>query len=95
MPQGDSTDSNRIYLYVNITDNDGGVTTYNFPSPVVVNPNTTLLNTIIQQFSSTPVNVQAVTQLLTGDSQTVQSNIISICSALNSFNLTADVSLGF
>ena len=37
LPEGASYDSNKIYLYVQIVDNEGGITVFNFTAPLVVN----------------------------------------------------------
>ncbi len=76
LPQGPQSDSNHIYLSVNIVDDTNGVTTYSLPSPVVVLPNTNIL-------SNSSSNVQLMTALNSGNVNLVAINVIAIATGFN------------
>lgn len=83
LPNGSPSDSNRLYLYVNIIDNDNGVTTYYIPTPVEVDPDMGALNSIIQQLSN-PTSTGAINNILaSGNSQAATSVLLSVASLLN------------
>lgn len=72
---------------MNITDNDGGISTFLFPSPVVVQPNVTAISSLIDQLSSTPVDPSVITSIFTGNTQNTMQSILAIASALNGLSL--------
>lgn len=83
LPQGASYDSYNTYIYVNIVDNDNGVTTFRLPSPVQVNPNSQILNTIIQQFLNPSMGGSILNTLYTGNSAQTTQTLLLLSSALN------------
>lgn len=97
LPNGAPADSNRLYIYVNIIDNDNGVTTFQIATPVQVDPDMGVLNSVIQQLSD-PTNTGTINNVLaSGNSQLATSVLLSVASLLNSVtyssassNLTAN-----
>jgi hypothetical protein len=94
LPLGPATDGYKTYLYVNIIDNDGGTTTYQFPSPVVVNQSANLLQTVTDQLLNPTGGGNIVEALYNGDSQLTTQTLLTISSVLNSVNTSAYNTVG-
>lgn len=92
LPIGPSTDSYRLYLYVNIMDNDNGVTTYNITTPIQVQPDTSTLSNIMQELSN-PTSTGTITNILaSGNSQVATTVLLSVSSLLNSASSSSNSS---
>lgn len=86
-------DSYRSYVVVDIIDNDNGVTTYQIANPVVVKPDTSLLDLITSELSN-PSGQNSLTSILySGDSQVTTQTISAISSLLNGASLSDQLAL--
>jgi hypothetical protein len=92
LPIGPSTDSYRLYLYVNIIDNDNGVTTYNISTPIQVQPDTSTITNLIQELSN-PSSTGTISNILaSGNSQVATTVLLSVSSLLNSASSSSNAS---
>lgn len=92
LPIGPSTDSYRLYLYVNIIDNDNGVTTYNISTPIQVQPDTSTITNLIQELSN-PSSTGTISNILaSGNSQVATTVLLSVSSLLNSASSSSNTS---
>jgi hypothetical protein len=72
LPQGAAYDSNRLYIYVQIIDNENGVTIFNFTNPMFIDPpNSSVyaqnLNDLLSQnqYSSKVINLNTANTIQT------------------------------
>lgn len=89
LPLGASYDSYNTYLYVNVIDNDGGVTTYQFGAPIQVNPNPNILQAITEQLLNPLGGGAILNALYSGNSQLTTQTLLTISSVLNDANITS------
>lgn len=93
LPLGAVYDSYRLYIVVDIVDNDNGVTTYQIPSAVVVEPDMSLLSLISQQLSN-PNAMNSLSSILnSGNSQLTTQTVLAISSLLNSVSLSDQLAM--
>lgn len=93
LPNGSPLDSNRLYIYVNVIDNDKGVTKFSLTNPVQVDTDLAVLNSVIQQLSD-PTSTGAINNVLaSGNSQLATSVLLSVSSLLNSVTYTSGSNL--
>ena len=83
MPQGPSSDGNRLYLFVNIVDDSDGTTVYNIPTPVVVTANDNLADSLAQSITSNDPNCPFLIDLNSGNLNLVSKNVIALTSVFN------------
>ena len=78
LPQGPQTDTYKIYLSVDIIDDAKGVSHYNITTPVTVNPNVPLLQSLTNSILSNGMSNQVMTSLNSGDFVLVTNNVIAL-----------------
>ncbi len=83
LPQGPQTDAYKIYLSVNIKDNDNGVTTYNITKPVIVMPNDTSVKFFYESILANITSNQILMSLKSGDLNLVTCNAIELSFLIN------------
>jgi hypothetical protein len=88
LPEGSATDNYNTYIYVNIVDNDNGVTTYEFALPIQVKPNSDMLADITSQLLDPNGGGSILTSLYSGNSQLATQTLLTISAALNNVNTT-------
>lgn len=88
LPEGSATDNYNTYIYVNIVDNDNGVTTYEYALPIQVKPNSDMLADITSQLLNPNGGGSILTSLYSGNSQLATQTLLTISAALNNVNTT-------
>ena len=88
LPQGAVYDSYNMFISVEIIDQDDGVTYYDIQNPVVVKPNISLVNSMIDRLISADPKLPQNVDLFKGDSQLSVQTILSISSVLNGQSLS-------
>lgn len=88
LPQGPSTDSYNIYLYVNVIDDSLGLVTYNITNPIQVTPNQNLANNLLADILSNDPKSLFLNNLQSGNLNTISKTIIGIASLFNSEQLS-------
>ena len=89
LPQGAESDSYKLYLFVNIIDDLGGTLVYNLKSPVIVESNEDLKESLSSeilgsdQSNDISTSSEFVQQLNSGDIKTVSKNVINMATAFN------------
>ena len=83
LPEGPSSDSYKIYLFVNIIDDTDGTTVYYLPNPVIVTPNNNLATSLADSITSSDPNCQFLVELNSGNLNTVSKNVISLATVFN------------
>jgi len=79
LPQGPEYDSYRIYLFVNIIDDSGGITVYKLVNPIYVYPNKEATDQVINEILDNNPRSLIVTNLNSGNLKTV-TNFVSVLS---------------
>ena len=88
LPQGAVYDSYNMFMSVEIIDQDDGVAYYHIQNPVVVKPNMSFVNSMIDQLISADPKLPQNVDLFKGDSQLSIQTILSISSVLNGQSLS-------
>lgn len=89
LPQGPDYDSFKIYLFVNIIDDSGGITVYKLLNPVYVYPNEEATYRVVNEILENNPRSLIVTNLNSGNLKTV-TNFVSILSTqINMQNMIA------
>ena len=83
LPEGPSSDSYRVYLFVNIVDDTYGTTVYNIPLPMTVFPNNNLADSLAQSISSNDPTCPLLVDLNSGNLNLVSKNVIALTSVFN------------
>ena len=86
LPAGPQDDSYKIYLFVRIIDDLGGVTEYKLGSPIVVEPDFVFVTSYLNDMLDNKNTKTFIKQLFTGNLQQTTQNIISYASNLNQIN---------
>lgn len=81
LSSGNPLDNNRLYFYVNVIDNDNGITVYSINTPVEVDPNSGQLTNIIASISNPTGALNTV--LSSGNSQAVAQTLLNVATLLN------------
>ena len=84
LPPGPISNSFALNLYVNIIDNDGGITVYDIPTPVYVYPDTTLIEEM-NEILNLNSNSTLYSKLLGGNIQSCAQHIVSYAITINSY----------
>ena len=93
LPQGAVYDSNRLYIDIEIVDNDNGITYYSITTPVTVNSNVTQLQNIMNQLISLDPLSQQNLILFDGNSLKSIQTLLALSSLLNMQSLSDKKSL--
>jgi hypothetical protein len=83
LPQGPQTDQYKIYLSVNIKDNDNGVVAYNITNPVIVMSNDTSVKFFYESIKANITSNEVLMSLKSGDLNLVTSNAIALSFLIN------------
>lgn len=94
LPQGAQSDSNKLYLYVNIIDNSGGIRVFYLDTALVVTQNknsaTSIPNEVLNAGSSTDLSslFQYASNVIIygGDTKTTTDKVILIATILDGNN---------
>ena len=92
LPQGASSDSNKLHLYVNIIDNLGGVRVFNLATPVVVTQNkdsvTSIAKEVLNYNPSTDLSTlsQFTQDIYSSDTKLSAKSITLLATTLNGDN---------
>jgi hypothetical protein len=88
LPQGAVYDSYNMYVSIEIVDQDDGISYYAIQNPIVVAPNMSLVNSMIDKLISAHPKLPQNVDLFKGDSQLTIQTILSISSVLNGQSLS-------
>ena len=86
LPPGPDEDSNKVYVFVKVVDDSGGLVEYDITSPIYVYPNHTLTLNLIDNLASNLTYSTLMKKLNSGNLQTCSQNILILASTLNSLN---------
>ena len=81
LPPGSSSDSHKIYVFVQIFDNSGAYTVYNLTSPVIVQINSSLVASMTADSLSSSISAMNTT-----DAVSTMSSIIRMLTAARDMN---------
>lgn len=88
LPQGAVYDSYNLYISVEIVDDNEGIAYFDIATPVVVSPDTTYVQNIIDSLINIDPKLSQNAQMFKGDSQLSMQIILSISSVLNGKSLS-------
>lgn len=83
LPLGPAFDEYKMYLYVEVIDNDDGSTRFSLETAVVVEENTDLMDGLMNSITSADPTSEANLKLFSGKPQVVLQVVNSITSVLN------------
>ena len=83
MPQGPDSDLNRVYIFVNVIDDQTGTTVYDIPIPVTVFPDNQLATNLANSISTNDPTCPALVALNSGNLNLVAKNVIGLTSVFN------------
>ena len=83
LPQGPSSDSYRLFLSVNIVDNQHGLTIFNIPSPVIVLPDDIIFSNVTQAIRNNDLGNSFVQSLYTNDLYSLGQRVIALSTIAN------------
>ena len=92
LPAGSSTDSNKLYIFVQVFDNSGGITVYYISTPVVVVMTTTSLFQTQADILSGSSSNPSVKSMQSPDLSVASSSIIAYASSFNQMAVSAYLS---
>ena len=81
LPQGSELDDYKMNIYVQIIDNDNGVTIFNFENQIKAEPNMTEISGIFDGLSGG--NTEVIGKMFGGSPQQVTQNLLSLSATLN------------
>ena len=88
LPQGPSYDSYLIRLFVQISDDLNGITRYDLPTPITVQPDPIITNQLIQAVLSNDMTTDLMQRIKTGSLQSSTQAMNSFTSAINALTIT-------
>ena len=80
LPVGPAEDSNKVYIFIRIIDDFGGVTLYTINDPIIVNPNVSLARGLLNEMGINSNLNYFIKQILTGNLQVCSENILTLMS---------------
>lgn len=80
-------------IYVRVIDDTGGVYVYNIPTPLIVEPDTALANSLINDLLTANTSSKLNVNLFAGNVQKTSQTVSFLVSALNSQSFSAKQSL--
>ncbi len=83
LPQGPTYDSYNLYLFVNVIDNNNGVTVYNLSTPVKVLSNSNVLFDLVKNVMIKNLSLDFVNTIYNGNIQSSSQLITNLISTLN------------
>jgi len=83
LPQGPDSDLNRIYIFVNVIDDQSGTTVYDIPTPATVLPDNQLATNLANSISTNDPTCPALVALNSGNLNLVTKNVIGLTSVFN------------
>ena len=83
LPQGPDSDLNRIYIFVNVIDDQSGTMIYDIPTPVTVLPDNQLATNLANSISTNDPSCSALIALNSGNLNLVAKNVIGLTSVFN------------
>ena len=83
LPQGLDSDLNRIYIFVNVIDDQSGTIIYDIPTPVTVLPNNQLATDLANSINTNDPTCSALAALKSGNLNLVAKNVIGLTSVFN------------
>jgi hypothetical protein len=83
LPQGPDYDLNRIYIFVNVIDDQSGTTVFDIPMPVTVLPDNQLATNLANSISTNDPACPALVALTSGNLNLVTKNVIGLTSVFN------------
>jgi hypothetical protein len=83
LPQGPDSDLNRIYIFVNVIDDQSGTIIYDIPTPVTVLPDNQLATNLANSISTNDPSCSALVALNSGNLNLVAKNVIGLTSVFN------------
>jgi hypothetical protein len=83
LPQGPACDSYKLSLFVNIIDNENGVTIFNLPIAVKVLSNSNVLNDLVKNVLIKNTSSDFVNTIFNGNLQSSSQAISNLISTLN------------
>jgi hypothetical protein len=83
LPQGPISDSYRVFLFVNIIDNQHGLTMFNIPTPVLVLPDDSFISNLTQAITNNDVTNSFVKSLYISDLYSLGQRVIAISTTVN------------
>ena len=86
LPAGPQDDSYKVYIFVRIIDDLGGVTEYKISSPIIVEPNFYVASAYLDDMLNNKNTKTFIKQLFTGNLQQTSQNVISFATNLNQIN---------
>lgn len=88
LPQGAKKDSFRLYFFVQVIDDLGAITVYNLSTPCVVEPNSTLADSLTSDILST--NSSFLENINSFDTKTALNMVLGVASLLEVSALSSD-----
>ena len=92
LPQGSDTNEYKMNIYVQIIDNDNGVTIFNFENQIKSEPNMTQIAGIFDALTGVS-NSALLVEMFGGSPQQVTKNVLSLSAALNTQSKIANTSI--
>ena len=83
LSQGPPNDGNKIYIFVNIIDNNDGVTIYTISKPIVVTSNENFLDELAANLASNNPSLPLLQELNSQNLNLIAKNVIAVAGELN------------
>jgi hypothetical protein len=93
LPLGASYDSYQLSIFVQIMDNDNGISYYTISNQLVVQANTSATESIFSAILNTDTSSSVLSTLNSGSPEASISTILTLSSVLNDLSLTDQSSL--
>ena len=87
LPAGPQDDSYKVYVFVRVIDDLGGVAEYKISSPIIVEPNFYAANAYLSDMLNNKNTKTFIKQLFTGNLQQTAQNVISFATNLNQIKI--------
>ena len=90
LSQGPPNDGSKIYIFVNIIDNNNGVTIYNISKPIVVTSNTNFLDELAANLASNNPSLPLLQEINSQNLNLIAKNVIAIAGEINFQSLSSN-----
>lgn len=87
LPHGPEEDNYKIFVYVDVYDDSDGITRFDIPNQVVVEPNEDKINQLIENFLA-PNNSEFIDTFKNASVQTTSTFILSLTAMINNQPVT-------